>query len=123
MRHQVGEFRKYVPALFSVLTVLSIVLIVQRLREPEFGERTFRAGYEEVPPSEFVAPDGSPKGAVIDVMQEAARRRGLQLLWVHSFLGSERSLATGETEIWPIFSDLPWRTSQYFVSRPYSFVR
>jgi signal transduction histidine kinase/CheY-like chemotaxis protein len=87
------------------------------------GERTFRAGYEEVPPSEFAAPDGSPKGAVIDVMEEAARRRGLRLVWVHSSGGSEQSLSTGEAEIWPIFSDLPWRRWRFVVSRPYSFVR
>jgi signal transduction histidine kinase/CheY-like chemotaxis protein len=120
---QVRHFSRYGPALFSVLALLIIVLMLQRFREPELGERTFRAGYEEVPPSEFAGADGSPRGAVIEVMQEAARRRRLQLVWVHASAGSERSLSTAETELWPIFSDLPWRRSLFFVSRPYSFVR
>jgi ABC-type amino acid transport substrate-binding protein len=84
---------------------------------------TFRTGYEDVPPSQFVDPDGSAKGAVVEVMQEAAQRQGIHLVWIHSDTGSERSLSSGETELWPIFSDLPWRRSRFFVSRPYSFVR
>ena len=59
----------------SVLTVLTVVLIVQRSRTPDLHERVFRIGYEDVPPSEFAAQDGSAKGAVIDVMQEAAAAR------------------------------------------------
>jgi signal transduction histidine kinase/CheY-like chemotaxis protein len=119
----VRYFRKYGWAVGSVLTVLTAVLLVQIFRTPDFRERTFRTGYEEVPPSQFIGPDGAAKGAVIDVMQEAARRRGIHLVWVHSDAGSERSLSAGETELWPIFSDLPWRRSHYFVSRPYTFVR
>jgi hypothetical protein len=56
-------------------------------------------------------------------MEEAARRRGIRLQWVHSDVGSERSLGTGETDVWPIFSDLPWRRARYFVTRPYALVR
>ena len=86
-------------------------------------ERTFRIGYEEVPPSQFAAPDGSAQGAVIDVMQEAARRRGIRLVWVRGEVGSERSLSEGRADLWAIFSDLPWRRSSFAVSRPYTFVR
>jgi len=103
--------------------VLTAALMAQRFGKRNLRERTFRTGYEDVPPSQFVAPDGSAKGAVIDVMQEAARRRGIRLVWVHSKVGSERSLSAGETELWAIFSDLPWRRSSFFVSRPYTFVR
>jgi signal transduction histidine kinase/CheY-like chemotaxis protein len=56
-------------------------------------------------------------------MEEAARRQGIHLKWIHSDAGSERSLSEGESELWPIFSDLPWRRSRFSVSRPYSFVR
>ena len=118
-----GYLRKFGWAAVSILTALTGVLMVQRPRTPDLRERTFRTGYEDVPPSEFVDQDGAAKGAVIDVMQEAARRRGIRLEWVHSNIGSERSLSTGETELWPIFSDLPWRRSRFFVSRPYALVR
>ena len=68
--------RKFGWVVVSVLTVLTVVLMLQRSRTPYLHERAFRIGYEDVPPSEFAAQDGSAKGAVIDVMQEAARRRG-----------------------------------------------
>jgi len=113
---------KYGWAAISVLAVLTAFL-VQKSRTPDFRQRTFRTGYEDVPPSQFVGRDGSAKGAVVDVIQEAARRRGIRLLWVHSVIGSERSLSSGETDLWPIFSDLPWRRSRFYASRPYTFVR
>jgi len=115
--------RGFIWAVVAALAVLTVALIVERSRTPASTKRTFLTGYEDVPPSEFRGPDGSAKGAVIDVMQEAARRRGIRLEWVHSDIGSEQSLATGQTELWPIFSDLPWRRSHFFVSRPYALVR
>jgi signal transduction histidine kinase/DNA-binding response OmpR family regulator len=121
-KRRVRYFRHYGWAFASLLTVLTIVIVVERSRKPDLGERTLRAGLEDVPPSEFVQ-DGTPRGAVVDVMREAARRLGIRLAWVHSSLGSERSLSSGETDLWPIFSDLPWRKSRFFVSRPYSFLR
>jgi signal transduction histidine kinase/CheY-like chemotaxis protein len=116
-------FRRYSWAAVLVLVVLSAVLITQRFGRDNLRARTFRIGYEEVPPSQFVAPDGSAKGAIIDVMQEAARRRGIRLVWIQSEVGSERSLSEGITDLWAIFSDLPWRRSSFVVSRPYTFVR
>jgi signal transduction histidine kinase/CheY-like chemotaxis protein len=103
--------------------MLAVLFIVQKYRATDLRERSFRAGYEDVPPSEFAAPDGTPRGAVIEVIEEAARRRGIHLKWVHSEIGSEQSLGSGETELWPIFSDLPWRRSRFYVSRAYTFVR
>jgi len=110
-------------AVVCVLTALTAGLMVKRARLPDSHQPAFRTGYEEVPPSQFAGRDGSAKGAVIDVIQEAARRRAIRLVWVHSVIGSERSLGGGETELWPIFSDTPWRKSRFFVSRPYAFVR
>ncbi len=80
-------------------------------------------GFEESAPSQYVAADGSAAGAAIDLVREAARRRGIKLIWIHSFKGAEVSLTNGEVDLWPIFSDLPWRASQFFVSRPYAYVR
>jgi signal transduction histidine kinase/CheY-like chemotaxis protein len=115
--------RRYSWAAASVLTALAFLLIVQRFGRPDLRGRTFRIGYEESRPTQYIAPDGSPAGAVIDIIREAARRRGIKLMWVHSYVGAERSLSTGETDLWPIFSDLPYRKSRFFVSRPYAFVR
>jgi signal transduction histidine kinase/CheY-like chemotaxis protein len=123
-KQRVRYLRRYGWVVVSVLTALTAAIVmVQRSRTPDLRGRTFRTGYEDVPPSQFLGSDGCAKGAVVDLMEEAARRRGIHLAWTHSHAGSERSLSTGETELWPIFSDLPWRRSRYFVSRPYSLVR
>jgi len=119
----VGYFRKHGWAIASVLTVLTAALILHGPATRSLRDRSFRIGYEDVPPSEFAGSDGCAKGAVVDVMQEAARRRGIHLVWVHSSIGSEQSLSMGETELWAIFSDLPWRRSRFFLSRPYALVR
>jgi len=113
--------RKYSLAI-AILTMLIAGLSVAKFRRPSPRGKTFRMGYEESRPAQYVKADGSPAGAVIDIIREAARRRGIKLLWVHSYKGAEPSLIAGETDLWPIFSDLPWRTS-FFVSRPFAFVR
>jgi hypothetical protein len=40
--------------------------------------RTFRIGYEHSPPDQVVAADGSPGGPAVEIVREAARRRGIQ---------------------------------------------
>ena len=116
-------FRKYGWAAASVLTVLGVLFLAQRFRRPDLRGQTFRIGFEESRPTQYVAADGSPAGAAIDIVREAARRRGIQLIWVHSLVGAEQSLNSSEVDLWPIFSDLPWRASRFFVSRPYAYVR
>jgi signal transduction histidine kinase/CheY-like chemotaxis protein len=119
----VNHLRRYGWAAASVLTVLIAALIIQQSRGPDLHKRSFRIGYEESRPTQYILPDGGPAGASIDILHEAARRRGIQLVWFHSFVGAEKSLGTGETDLWPIFSDFPWRASNQFVSRPYAYVR
>ena len=107
----------------SVLTVLIAALVITRSRGPDLHQRSFRIGYEESMPTQYVLPDGGPAGAAIDILREAARRRGIKLIWFHSYVGAERSLSSRETDLWPIFSDIPARRQRFFVSRPYAFVR
>ena len=117
------HLRRYGWAAASVLTVLAIVLFVDASRGPDLRGRSFRIGHEESPPVQYVTADGGPSGTVIDILREAARRGGIQLIWVHSHVGAEKSFNTREMDLWPIFSDLPWRRARFFVSRPYTFVR
>jgi signal transduction histidine kinase/CheY-like chemotaxis protein len=106
-----------------VLTLLAAAVSVERYRRPDLRERTFRIGYEQSPPVQYLTPEGGPSGAVIDILREAARRRGIKLIWFHSLVGAEQSLSARETDLWPIFSDLPWRRDNFFVTRPYTYVR
>ncbi len=99
-KHRMRYLRRLGWPVVSVLTVLTAALvIVEKSRTPDLRGRTFRTGYEDVPPSQFVGPDGSAKGAVVDVMEEPARRQRIHLTWIHSAAGSERSLGEGESEL------------------------
>jgi signal transduction histidine kinase/CheY-like chemotaxis protein len=115
--------RRYGWAAVSVLILLTAVLLVRASRGADLRKRSFRIGYEESRPTQYITTDGGPAGAAIDILREAARRRGIQLVWFHSYIGAEKSLIAGETDLWPIFSDFPWRASHQFVSRPYAYVR
>ncbi len=117
------SLRKFVWAVLSVLTVLLVFVIAKRSHATDFTGRTFRIGFEESRPTQFVAPDGTPAGPAIDILKEAARRRGIRLNWVHSDIGAEPSLSSGDWDLWPIFSDFTWRAPYYYVSRPYAYVR
>jgi signal transduction histidine kinase/DNA-binding response OmpR family regulator len=119
----VNYLRRYGWAAVAVLTVVTTALILERFKTPDLRGRSFRIGFEESPPVQYVNADGGPSGAVIDILREAARRSDIRLVWVHSEVGAERSLSARETDLWPIFSDLPWRRPNFFVSRPYAFVR
>ena len=44
--------------------------------------RTYRVGYANFPPFMLQNSDGSPGGFAVDVVREAARRRGIPLEWV-----------------------------------------
>jgi len=93
------------------------------LPDPRLAGRTFRIGYEESPPNQFIAPDGSPAGPVIDVVREAARRAGIRLDWVPMYRSSEQSLDSRTVDLWPVLTDLPSRRARYYITRPFTSAR
>jgi signal transduction histidine kinase/ActR/RegA family two-component response regulator len=93
------------------------------LVETPLTSRTFRIGFENSLPNQYVMPDGSPAGPVIDVLQEAARRAGIRLQWVRQTEGPERSLDSRAVDLWPLLTDLPERRARYYIGRPYVSVR
>ena len=93
------------------------------LWEPSLAGRTFRIGFEESQPNQFVAADGSPAGPVIDVLREAARRAGIRLQWVRMDQGPEQALSSHAVDLWPLLTDLPERRAHYYITRQYTAAR
>jgi signal transduction histidine kinase/DNA-binding response OmpR family regulator len=83
--------------------------------------RTYRIGFQNSPPRQFVDPQGKPYGNVIDVLQEAARRAHVNLQWVHVPAGPDRAFAAGTVDLWPIVNQLPERGQLHF-TEPYAEV-
>ncbi len=83
--------------------------------------RTFRIGFQNAPPRQFVDPQGRPYGATIDLLNEAARRAQVRLQWVHVPEGPDHGLSAGVVDLWPIANQTPERSHFYF-SEPYAQV-
>ena len=62
------------------------------LRKPSWGSRVYRIGWMISPPFQVRGDDGKPAGLSVDLVREAARRRGINLQWVFWQDSSEAAL-------------------------------
>ena len=76
-------------------------------------------GFQNSPPRQFILPDGTPGGPVIDVIREAAHHAGLTLEWVEVPGGPEVALQSGIVDLWPLVARLPERARLFYISDPY----
>src|ERR1035438_2835649 len=83
--------------------------------------RIYRIGFQNSPPRQYVDAQGKPYGAVIDLVQEAARRAHVKVEWVYVQAGPDRAFASGAVDLWPIINQLPERSHLHF-TEPYAEV-
>jgi signal transduction histidine kinase/ActR/RegA family two-component response regulator len=102
----------------AVAAGLAVLVVERRLHDP--SGRTFRVGFQESLPDQAVGPNGRPVGPVIEILQEAARRRHIHLQWVLISGGPEPALSSGAVDLWPVFGDLRERAGRFFISKPWS---
>src|SRR5260370_24148883 len=69
---------KWILALTAGL-VLAIPLVWWQLRQRNSDERIYRIGFSNQPPQHFPGKDGKPKGLVVELINEAPRRRRIRL--------------------------------------------
>ena len=81
--------------------------------------RVYRIGWQQVPPFQQKAEDGSPTGLAIDLVRDAARRRGIRLTWVWHPGSSEAALRNREVDLWPLITVTPERKDVIHISRPF----
>lgn len=103
-----------VGALFGA--ALLVWLLVQKSSN---GNRVYRIGWEADPPDQFLGPDGQPAGLPIELVGEAARRRGIRLQWVEHNESSEAALRSGQVDLWPLMTVTPERMKILHISSPY----
>ncbi len=80
----------------------------------------YRIGYQHSAPRQYVGPDGGPIGSAIDVVNEAARREGMRLQWIHAPEGPDKAIAEGKVDLWPVVNKLPERAGVIYISEPYA---
>ena len=110
-----------VRSMVGVVIVLSLAgwWMFVRLRDPARASRPFRVGYQNAPPYQYVAADGSPAGPAIEIFTEAARRRHIPIEWIASPDGPEPNLRSGKVDLWPLIGDLPERRKILYISDPW----
>jgi signal transduction histidine kinase len=80
-----------------------------------------RAGYVHDPPYMARGANGRPTGASIDVFNEAARRSGVTVRWVHVPApgNADTALRRGDVDVWPLLTLLPHRQGQFHFTAPW----
>jgi signal transduction histidine kinase/DNA-binding response OmpR family regulator len=108
----------------SVAGVLASVLVVyQHWRTSRALRGPFRIGFFQSGVDHFPGPDGKPRGATVEILNEAARRCGMQLDWVYSPENADVALPSGHLDLWPILGDIPERRGRLYVSRGYNMIK
>jgi signal transduction histidine kinase len=86
------------------------------------GREAFSDRLPHLPPHEIVKGDGRPSGPAVEVVAEAARRRGIPLEWVLFPEGPEKALQSGTLDLWPLVGDLPERRTLMYITDPWMTV-
>ena len=87
-------------------------------REPRTGNRVYRIGWQNSPPYQVDA-GGSPTGLAVELVREAARRRGIALEWVRWSNPSESALRDHRVDLWPLITITPERLKSFHITEPY----
>ncbi len=89
------------------------------LRAPDFGHRIYRIGWFVSPPFAVRDANGDATGIAIDLVNQAARRRGIALQWIFWNHSSESALVSKSVDLWPLITVTPGRLKVLHISKPY----
>jgi PAS domain S-box-containing protein len=112
---------KGVPLWVRLLALVGIVILGIAIHRAVTGveNRVYTIGFESDPPYQVALPGGRPTGLAVEVVREAARRRGIQLKWVEEHGGSEKAIREKKVDLWPLMTDLPQRHKVLHLTEPW----
>src|SRR4051812_26181178 len=82
-------------------------------------DKVYVIGWNNSPPFQERAADGSPSGLVVDLVGNAARRRGIRLQWAWHPEGPDAALRNRNVDLWPLMTITPERQRVNHISKPY----
>src|SRR5215472_4289005 len=95
-----------------------LVLLHFTGRETPVPIRRLRIGFESNPPVQIRTERGL-SGLGVEVVEEAAKRAGIQLEWVETGTSSEEAIRKGLVDLWPLMVELPARRGFVHFTRPW----
>ena len=99
--------------------ILATPLVRWEMRHLNAIQRIYRIGFSNQPPQHFPGKDGKPTGLVVELINEAARRRGIRLQWSMEPESSEAALKMNKVDLWPIMTIRPERKAVVYITDPY----
>lgn len=97
-----------------------LVALIATIRPGRSLPRELRVGADDAPPYHVIQADGSVRGLAVDVLNEAARRKNLRLIWVPvRGMKLDQALDEGIVDAWPAVSRTPERELRFHFSQPW----
>jgi signal transduction histidine kinase/DNA-binding response OmpR family regulator len=118
MRRFFARRRFILIALGLTLAAASVVTWLELSRRRQVFERVYRVGIENSPPYMIIRPDGSFTGLVVEVLDEAARRRGVRLKWLAMDVsrGLDSSVSDGAVDMWGLAAITKDRAAKFHLT-------
>jgi diguanylate cyclase (GGDEF)-like protein len=83
------------------------------------GERLVRVGVDNSPPYSFLDAQGKGRGLAVDLINEAARRRNITIVWVPvTGLSPDDALALNRVDLWPVLGTTSERLKRLHLTGP-----
>jgi PAS domain S-box-containing protein len=86
-------------------------------RKPE--DRIYRIGWDPDPPFQAASPNGRATGLAVELVRDAAKRRGIRLEWVRQGGGADAALRNRKVDLWPLLTLVPERRQYVHITEPY----
>src|ERR1700730_7006507 len=113
----------YMRSRLKWIIALSLTLVVVlswfEMRHPNLNQRVYRIGYDNQLPQHFQGKDGKPTGLAVELIDEAARRRGIHLEWLLEPESSDAALKSGKVDLWPMMRIRPERKGVVYITDPF----
>jgi signal transduction histidine kinase/ActR/RegA family two-component response regulator len=105
--------------LTAALALLAMALPVHAGRAGTPATR-LRIGVDKSPPyTNWNESTREASGLAVAVLEEAARRRGITLEWLHEYGGGDAPLIAGRADLWAVIGITPQRLKRIYVTKPY----
>src|SRR5215472_8628334 len=104
-------------ALLVAALLATVALLTVTHSRPE--NRTYVIGWEVDPPDQVATTSGEPTGFAVELVREAAKRRGIRLHWEHHPESSERALQSKAVDLWPMMTITEDRKKFLHLTDPY----
>ncbi|MDX2153359.1 MAG: ATP-binding protein [Bryobacteraceae bacterium] len=101
-----STLKRSVVAAVLIAAGASAVAVCETWRNsnPPARQRTARIGVDDSAPYQEWVPGQGPRGLSVDVLNDAAARRGITLVWSYHPEGPSTSIRSGRVDLWPLIT-------------------